>query len=269
MFSLQNKIKTGGQVLLIPPDCIFPNPSQPRRNFDPEELECLAQSIRENGILQPLSVRPISGGNYELIAGERRLRASRLAGLPRVPCIISEVDDKNSAVFALIENIQRKDLAFFEEAEAINRLIEKYGISQEECAHKLGKAQSTLCNKLRLLKLPVEIRRRIAEAGLSERHARALLKLEEQETQKEALNEIIKKNLNVYDTDKLIARLLEPPKARPVPKRVFKDVRIFINTLNHAVDLMKRSGIKANTGKRETDEYIEYTIQIPKTSNPL
>lgn len=265
MLSLQTKPKVGGQVLLISPDLIYPNPAQPRRLFDASELESLADSIRENGVLQPLSVRRLGNGTYELIAGERRLRASRIVGLPRVPCIEIKANDSKSAVFALIENIQRKDLGFFEEAEAINKLMINYGISQDECAKKLGKAQSTLSNKLRLLKLPDDVRKSIVESGLSERHSRALLKLDNVDLQREALMTIINRQLNVADTDRLVEKILNPPKSNKLPKKIFKDIRIFINTLNHAVETMKKSGVEAKTDRIETDDFVEYTVRISKT----
>lgn len=266
MFTTQTKVKAGGQILLIPPDLIYPNPNQPRRDFNMDELHSLADSIRVSGILQPITVRQGENGLYELVAGERRLRAARIAGVPRVPCIEIRVCSDESAVLALIENIQRSNLSYFEEAEGIAQLMAQLGANQDEIARRLGKAQSTLSNKLRLLKLSPEIRRQIAEAGLTERHARALLKLEDLELQRMALREIISKRLNVSDTDKLVEKLNRPQKKKKgKPMLVLKDIRIFMNTISHAVDTMKRAGIAAVTEKNETEDYIEYHVKIQKT----
>ena len=169
------KYKIGGQIILISQDEIYPNPNQPRRKFDFDELESLAQSIRQNGIIQPITVRVNSRGEYELISGERRLRASRLVGITQIPCIIMDANDEKSALFALLENIQRCDLHFFEEAVAIEKLLTDYGMTRDEICKKLGKAPPTISNKLRLLRLPEEIRLRISQEDLTERHARALL----------------------------------------------------------------------------------------------
>ncbi|MCL2105889.1 MAG: ParB/RepB/Spo0J family partition protein [Oscillospiraceae bacterium] len=269
--SLRGKRGTAPQGLAaIRTDEIRPNPHQPRRSFQRDELEGLAESIRQNGILQPLTVRAIRKppGGYELIAGERRLRAARMAGLSTVPCLVIESTDEASAVMALVENLQRQDLNFFEEAEAIARLMERYGVSQERMAKSLGKAPSTLSNKLRILKLPIELRELIRASDLTERHARALLRLENPGQQKEILQAIIAKELNVSDTDKLIDALLRN-KTKPVPPskstiRLVRDVRLFVNTIHHAIDTMKRAGIPAESSKHETAEYIEYTVRIPK-----
>lgn len=266
MFTTQTKVKAGGQILLIPPDLIYPNPNQPRRDFNMDELHSLADSIRVSGILQPITVRQGENGLYELVAGERRLRAARIAGVPRIPCIEIRVCNDESAVLALIENIQRSNLSYFEEAEGIAQLMAQLGANQDEVARRLGKAQSTLSNKLRLLKLSPELRRQIAEAGLTERHARALLKLEDAKMQKNALHEIITKRLNVSDTDKLIEQMNRPQKKKKgKPMLVLKDIRIFMNTISHAVDTMKRAGIAAVSEKNETDDYIEYHVRIQKT----
>ena len=179
MNAIFNREKTVNKVLSIHIDQILPNPYQPRKLFDEEELSGLSESIRSNGILQPLSVRRTTCGNYEIIAGERRFRACKQAGLEHVPCIVMDVDEQKSAILAILENIQRHDLSFFEQAEGIMRLIEEWGVTQEEAALRLGKAQSTIANKLRLLKIPPYLRHKILENGLTERHARALLKFAE------------------------------------------------------------------------------------------
>ncbi|MCL2513715.1 MAG: ParB/RepB/Spo0J family partition protein, partial [Oscillospiraceae bacterium] len=200
---LYSKLKTAGQIILIPQEKIMPNPSQPRKSYNKEELEGLAGSIKENGILQPLNVRANGTGEYELISGERRLRAARLAGFPSVPCVIMDTNEKTSAVFALIENMQRQDLNYFEEAAAIERLSVKHGLMQEDIAKLLGKSQSALSNKIRLLKLPEDMRIKIINAGLTERHARALLRLENDESRLKVFSTIVEKHLNVAETDKM------------------------------------------------------------------
>ena len=272
LFTMQTKQRTS-RLVTVPIGVIHPNPFQPRKEFDETELYGLADSIRKNGLLQPLSVRRREDGSYELIAGERRLRASRLAGLSAVPCIELTVDDRKSAIFALIENLQRQDLSAFEEAEAIQRLMNEWGLSQQEVAARLGKAQSTVANKLRLLKLTREQRRRIMAAGLTERHARALLRIVEPDQRDDALNEMIARQMNVSDAEEFIEKLVNPPEPpaaqkeerRPArPLTVVRDVRVFMNTLTRAVDTMRRSGLNARTAKSETDDYIEYTITIPK-----
>lgn len=265
---MQSKIKTAGHVLLIPQEDIIPNRSQPRSRFDADALESLAESIRQNGILQPLLVRRITNGMFELIAGERRLRAARFAGVQRVPCVVLDVSDARSAVFALLENMQRQDLGFFEEAEAMSRLMTEYNLTQDEIAVRLGKAPSTVSNKLRLLRLPDDVRRDIVRNGLTERHARALLKLETKASMRDALDRIIRCGMNVAQTEAYIAQLLQPQKTLPrQPLKLFKDVRLFVNTLNHAVDTMRRAGIEAEASRSETDAYIEYVVRIPKAAS--
>ena len=260
-----DKLKIENKILSIPQGDILPNPNQPRRRFDYDELEGLAQSIRANGILQPLLVRSLENEKYELIAGERRLRAARLIGLTKVPCIVNDISESDSAVFAVIENLQRQNLDYFEEAEALALLISDYRMSQEELCKKLGKAQSTLSNKLRLLKLNEEMRYKISRAGLSERHARALLSLTDEVQRARALSIIIDRHLTVNESESLIEQMLRKNEA---PKRQilkgFKDIRIFINTLNNAVDTIRRAGIDADSVKTETDEYVEYIVRIPK-----
>lgn len=262
------KYKIGGQIILIPQEEIYPNPNQPRRRFDFDELEGLAQSIRQNGIIQPLAVRVNNRGEYELISGERRLRASRLVGITQVPCIIMEASDEKSALFALLENVQRCDLDFFEEAVAIEKLLTDYGMTRDDICKKLGKAPPTISNKLRLLRLPEEIRLRITQENLTERHARALLKLTSVSQMERAMSIIAEKRLNVAETERLVSQILTNDSRHRQPTvKLFKDVRIFVNTLNHAVDTMRRAGIEADSAKSETDEYIEYIVRIPKSRN--
>lgn len=243
------------------------NPSQPRRIFAPRELQELSDSIRINGLLQPLTVRRVPGG-YELIAGERRLRACFMAGMKSAPCILVNCDEQQSAIYAILENLQRQDLQIFEEAEGIRRLIEEWGVTQEEAASRLGKSQSAIANKLRLLRLSESERAMISQAGLTERHARALLRIEKEELRIRLLQKIIEENLNVRQTEELINEEIEQ-NARPQiikNKRTFviKDVRLFLNTIRHAVDTMRQSGIDAVAQNRETEEFIEYVVRIPK-----
>ena len=261
--------KYNKKVIEITARKIRPNKTQPRQYFYEEDLRSLSQSISNNGLLQPLTVRKLKNDEYELIAGERRLRASVMAGFSKIPCIVMKCSDKDAAIFALIENLQRKDLGMFEEARGINRLIRKYGITQEQAAIQLGKKQSTVANKLRLLRLSYDEQDWITQAGLSERHARALLKIQDEDSRKEVLSHIIAENLNVKETEKYISSLLDNKKVQPLhnntdKKIVVKDVRIFVNTISRAVDTMRMSGIDAVSNKEETEDYIEYTVKIPK-----
>lgn len=260
-------VKNEKLILDIPIIKIRPNKSQPRKQFCEEELASLARSISENGVLQPLTVRKISQTEYELVTGERRLRASALAGLHRVPCIVIRCNDKESAVYALLENLQRADLGIFEEARGISRLIRRYGLTQEQAAQQLGKTQSTIANKLRLLRLSFEEQEWIESAGLSERHARALLKLTDEPTRREALSRVISEGLNVSQTEELVAYLCKSSpkkKYRGKSKAVIKDIRIFVNTINKAIDTMRQAGIDAEAQKTDNEDFIEYTIRISK-----
>lgn len=259
------KEKVVNKVLQISVEDIVPNPHQPRKHFDECEMQMLAESIRQNGILQPLTVRKCETG-YELVSGERRFRAAKIALLDDVPCIIIEVSERNSAVLALVENIQRQDLTFFDEAFAIEKLIDFYGMTQEDAAIKLGKAQSTIANKLRLLKFKPSEMELISEGGLTERHARALLKLQTAELREFAIEKIVKNSLNVERTEFLIENILNSQKNRESVKKrskVFKDVRLFVNTINKAVETMQAAGIAANSSKTQGDGYIEYVVRIP------
>ena len=265
MLKTASKNKASCQIQLIPHESIKPNPHQPRVRFDYNELEGLACSIRSNGLLQPINVRVLSDGSFELISGERRLRAARMIGMNKIPCVVMNVSDEQSALFAIIENVQRQNLDFFEEAVALERLMVDHGLSQEDIAKKLGKSPSTLSNKLRLLRLPEELRDKISYAGLTERHARALLSLPDNITRARVLDIVIERHLTVAETELLVKdvhrRRKEPKKAHV---KVYKDMRIFLNTLNHAVDTIRKAGIEADTAKSETDEYFEYVIRISK-----
>ena len=262
---MKQKRPVAGQILLVEQENIARNPNQPRMRFDYDELSSLAESIRHNGLLQPLTVRPADDGSFELIAGERRLIAARMVGLARIPCIVMNVDDEKSAVFSLIENIQRQNIGFFEEAAAIERLINIFGLSREDISKKLGKAPSTIANKLRLLSLNPSAREKIIKSGLTERHARALLRLEDDKQQARALSIMADKHLTVAESEQLISRMLgRKPISRKLPLQSVKDVRLFVNTLNHAVDTIRKAGIDADSVKSETEEYIEYVVRIPK-----
>ena len=253
------------RVLRLPLSDIRPNPAQPRRVFEENALRDLASSIRRHGVLQPLTVRRQPGG-WELVAGERRLRAARLAGLETVPCIEAKIGDQDSALLALVENLQREDLHYFEEAEAIAAYIRESGVTQEEAAAQLGRSPSAVANKLRLLKLPEDVIATLRTRRLTERHARALLRLDSPEEQRAALEEILKRGLNVAQTEAYIDRLIQSRKAprRAAPVYRIRDVRLFLNTVKKSLAVMQSAGVDARCGKEETDREITLTIHIPK-----
>ena len=259
------KEKQINRVVQISIDDISPNPYQPRTEFDVSDITSLSESIRQNGILQPLTVRKNEVG-YELIAGERRLRAAKMAELECVPCIVLDISERNSAILALVENIQRQDLSFFDEANAIERLINFYGMTQEDAAIKLGKAQSTIANKLRLLKLSESEKLVIMRYGLTERHARALLRLGSSEDRMLIINRIVKFGLNVERTEQAIEEYIEKNQIKESYRKrskVFADVRLFVNSINKAVETMKAAGISADSCKIQYDDFIEYRVRIP------
>lgn len=253
---------------------ITASPDQPRKSFDEYELKRLSDSIQASGIIQPLIVRKTADGKYRLIAGERRLKAAVMAGLRRVPCVIHKTDDETAALYSILENLQRSNLTVFEEAEGINRLITEYGVSQAEAAARLGISQSSLSNKLRLLKLSDGIKERISSARLTERHARALLRLPE-DRREEALDRIIAEGLTVSQSEEYIFSLLNPeekPQSKeqdePVRKSAIGDVRLFSNSLSKLLSTLQSSGIDAKSRKYETDKYIEFKVRIKKNSDP-
>ena len=256
------------KIVSLPVGAIKPNPHQPRRQFEPEELRELGESIRLYGILQPLTVRKTGPTTFELVAGERRLRAAVLAGMENVPCILLNVDAEQSGLLALVENLQRKDLDFIEEAEGLRSLIRSYGMSQEEAARCISKSQSAVANKLRILKLPPDVLEKLRSAGYTERHARALLRLEEPEAQRKALEAIIAGDLTVAKTEAYIETLLrrgeEEKKRRKTPVVVLKDVRIFLNTVTRGLSMMNRSGVRAVCERADTDNELVLTIRIPR-----
>ena len=248
------------RVLYLSTDALRPNPHQPRRDFDENSLRELSESIRRYGILQPLTVRSTAEG-YELIAGERRLRAAKLAGL------LARSSEEESALLALIENLQRRDLHYLEEAEAIAQLIALCGLSQEQAAEKLGKSQSAVANKLRLLRLSPPCAHLLRENGLSERHARALLRLADEEDRLRALEVITARGYNVAQSESYIEKLLAARQKSPPPRLptyVIKDVRIFLNTIRRSIDVMQRAGVQADVQRQDSEEDILLTIRIPK-----
>ena len=257
-------------VVLLPVEHIVPNPDQPRRYFDPDGLTELAESIRVHGILQPLSVRRKGGGRYELIAGERRLRAAMICGLEQVPCLVLEVSRESSCLLSLIENLQRRDLDFWEEAKALERLISVYGLSQEEAAAKVGKSQSAVANKLRLLRLPQEVLTLLRKNGFTERHARALLRLPTPEAQKEGAELLVKEGWTVSRTERYVEEVLrDQAKEKKVRRPLFiRDVRFFLNTLDHSLTVMRSAGVDAKCQRVEEGDDILLTIRIPKAKAP-
>jgi len=253
-------------VINVPVYSISPNPSQPRIDFDYESLYGLAESIKNNGILQPLLVRRISAVDYELISGERRLRAARIAGLDSVPCIVRNINSNDSAVFAVLENLQRKDLNFFEEAVSIDRLSSQFGFTQSQIGQRLGKSQSALSNKVRILRIPPALREKIISAGLTERHARAIIRLPDAVSMEKCTDYVIKNALNVAQTEKYIDSILSKNDSSPSKPRLrmLTDVRLFINSINQAVKTMNDSGIDANIKKTESPDCVQFVITIDK-----
>lgn len=254
------------KVLFLPVNSISPNPDQPRKDFSEEGLRELADSIQVHGILQPLSVRRQDGGGFELVSGERRLRASKLAGLEEVPCILVNVDSEGSSLLALVENLQRRDLDFVEEATALSRLIRCYDLSQEEAARRIGKSQSAVANKLRLLRLPSDVLALLQKNHMTERHARALLRLEDPQQQLSAAAYIVEQGLTVAKSEQYIESLLQKQDKPKAGKRTFilKDVRLFLNTVTRGLSMMKNAGVDANCDRQETNDSILLTIRIPK-----
>ena len=248
-----------GRVVFLPAKAIKPNPAQPRTVFREEALGELAESIRRHGILQPLSVRRL-GTTYELIAGERRLRAGILAGLTEIPCIIMNMDEQESGAAALVENLQRQDLDFIEEARGISLLMDKWSMSQEQVARMLGKSQSAIANKLRLLRHSPNVLAAIREGGLTERHARALLKLPEEHQKLQVIAMVVRMGMSVARTERYIETLLQEPETRPAKA----NVGAFLNSLNQSLARIQSSGVPAVSERRETDSQIVLTITIPK-----
>jgi len=257
------------QIHEVPAALIKANPYQPRKHFDPLQLNDLAKSIKEHGILQPLLVRKDKEG-YELVAGERRLRAALAIGLKTVPVIVKDLEDFEMAELALIENLQREDLNYFEEAEGYRKLIEEFKLTQDEVAKKVGKSQSTIANKMRLLKLPPEVQQNINPELVTERHARALLKVNEPQKQMMILKEIYDHEYNVRETDILVEKVIGEEKhtaektgGRKIV-RIFKDLRIYVNTIKNAVETINQAGLDVEMTEKDCEKYIEVLIKIPK-----
>lgn len=261
------------KLLMLKVDDIIPSKNQPRKSFDEYELKLLTDSISSSGIIQPLAVRRTLNGKYEIIAGERRFKAAKTAGLRRIPCVLHNTDDKTAAIYSIMENLQRQDLTFFEEAEAIERLITLYQMSQLEVASRLGIAQSTLSNKLRLLRLKDDQKSRILTARLTERHARALIRLDG-EQRDTTLDYIIANGLTLKETEEYIESILNPPQPeeapieqiKPIRKYAISDVRLFYNSLSKLVGTLQSAGLNAKTRKFENDKYIEYKVRITKNT---
>ncbi|MDK2903102.1 MAG: ParB family transcriptional regulator, chromosome partitioning protein [Clostridiales bacterium] len=260
-------------ILKIPIDAIRPNPYQPRKEFDMASLDELAQSIKQYGLLQPITVRRMGNSSYELIAGERRLRACKMINLAEIPAIVLDALEEDSAMLAMIENLQRENLNFIEEAEGYYSLLKDHNMTQEELAARIGKNQSTIANKLRLLKLPVEVKRMIVENNLTERHARALLRLPGPDLQIDALKQVIDKGLNVKKTEELVDRIVDKlcqPQSQNVSLhkgrmiRAYKDIRLFINSLKQLIGNISDSGLNVTYDQQEKDDVVEITICIAK-----
>lgn len=265
------KEKTENTISYLPIHLISANPYQPRREFKPESLEELVCSIKKYGVLQPITVRKLPVGNYELVAGERRLRACAMAGIRKIPAIVAELCDNDSALVALVENIQRENLNFMEEAESYRNLLFNHGLTQEELASSLGKSQSAVANKVRLLKLPGVVREIIKDNNLTERHARALVRLQTEKEQLKALEKITDKKLNVQQTETLIDNMLKKDDVKDdeciipcINPKTVNNVRLYTNTLKHAVELIRRQGANADSIETEYEDYIEYIITVKK-----
>jgi ParB family chromosome partitioning protein len=258
-------MKVKNKSEMIPIDWIVPNRNQPRKHFDEESLNELADSIAKVGIIQPLTVKTMPNGRYELIAGERRLRASNIVGLTRVPCIIVEASEEDAAFISMIENVQREDLNFIEEAMGYKTLLSTYNLTQEKLSNIIGKKQSTIANKLRILNLNEDILNLLNENALTERHARALLKLPTTE-RLAATKKIIKRGLNVRQTEEMIDDMNQKDGINPKKRRVTNiiDKRIYVNTIKKAFNDIKKTGLRALYAEQEDGENITITIVIPK-----
>ncbi|MCI8703859.1 MAG: nucleoid occlusion protein [Anaerotignum sp.] len=270
----EKRPKKDKAVYQLPIDKIRPNPYQPRKYFNRASLEELSASILSYGVLQPITVRKMSGGYYELVAGERRLRASELAGLTTIPAILLQVSDSDSAALAFIENIQRQNLSFLEEAEGYRSMMEDYGLTQEELAVKLSKSQSSIANKLRVLKLEEPVKRMLLEYHFTERHARALLKLPDEESRLMMLQRMVREEMNVKRTEEAIQETLEEmrrlsvQRAEQREKRYVRssDFRLFTNTIKQSVEVIRRSGMDVLYEDRQEEDCCEIVIRIRKTA---
>jgi ParB family chromosome partitioning protein len=259
------------EVMSIPLEEIVPNPYQPRRTFTNEALEELCMSIRQYGLLQPISVRRVRGGHYELIAGERRLRACRMAGWTHIDAIVFSAYEQDSAVIAMIENLQRENLHYMEEAEGYQNLIRDHNLSQDELARRLGKSQSTIANKMRILKLPAQVKRILYQYSLTERHARALLRLHDDGMQLKIAKQVAEQGLNVKKTEDLVERTLnhlygiaEEEKQRKQVSSFIRDARLFMNSIKTVIGQMESAGLDPKFERNETEDGLRMVIFIPK-----
>lgn len=254
------------EIVSIPVTQIVANPYQPRKIFSDEELQDLAESIKSIGLIQPITVRQIDE-HYEIVVGERRFRAVQMAGLQAIPAVVANITDEQSAVMALIENIQRQDLNFIEEAEALLQLMEVHGFTQKTLAEKIGKNQSTVSNKLRVLSLPDDVKDILVNSGLTERHGRALLKLKDDADIRLVIKAIVKNELNVKATEKLIDSILLERDAEPEKKQSVKyniNYKIYVNTIKQAYDAILNTGAKVKYTEKDKGDYVEVTLKIPK-----
>lgn len=242
---------------------IVANEKQPRTHFENEKIQELAVSIQQNGLLQPVVVRPYQG-KYQIVVGERRYRACKLAGLEEIPCLIQEYDEEQTATVAIVENIQRENLSPIEEALAYQQLLDTQDITQEQLAQKVGKKQSTIANKLRLLQLSITVQEAVKRKDITERHARALLKLDSTAKQNNMFREIVAKGLNVEQTEKRIQEQVEPKAKKPKTKKVSQNLKIAINTLDQAVNMVKQAGIDLIVETQETDNEVLYIVKMKK-----
>lgn len=250
-------------LLEIEVEKIIANPHQPRTVFDKDALQELSQSIRENGIIQPIVIRPSMNGKYEIVAGERRFKAACLAGYQRVPCLLQEYNDEQSAQVALIENVQRENLTAIEEAEAYHTLLEMTGMTQAQLAMRVGKTQSTIANKMRLLKLPDTVKEALRERKITERHARAMLGMGDAKAMDDLTKQVIEEKLTVSQTEKIVAK--KKPKANKSKMRVItQNVRIAINTIHQALEMIRKTGIEVEAEEENQDEVYIITLKIKK-----
>ena len=266
LFGGSEKAAGTEEVKQIPVDLIQPNRFQPRSVFDDERIDELSQTIRTHGLIQPIIVRK-NGSFYELIAGERRWRAVKKLGLAQIPAIVRDFNDSQTASVALIENLQREGLTAIEEAYAYQQLLELHGLTQESLAQRLGKGQSTIANKLRLLHLPQELQNALLTRKITERHARAMLSLPSEELQVKVLHEVLEREWNVKQTENRIQQLLnlEQPKAKPRKISFSRDVRIAVNTIRQSLDMIHKTGLNVVTEEEDHDEYYQFVIRVPKS----
>lgn len=267
--SEQEQLETFQRVEDLPMDKIFPNQFQPRTVFNEDKIAELAQTIEEHGIIQPIVVRKMDPDYYEIIAGERRFRAALSLEMETIPAVVQEMDDEEVAAIALIENLQREQLTPIEEAKAYRNLLDIQDVTQELLATRLGKSQSAIANKLRLLKLPEEIQAAVLDKQISERHARSLLVLETEEQQLEILKEVLANHWNVKQTETRIQELItkketKPKKTKPKHQSISRDIRIALNTIKQSVTMVKDNGMELDVEEEESDDFYRITIQIPK-----